>query len=175
MLNKKYTAFKTNIYKFGKVAYSLDSIRKSDVAGKQILVFIENKYDHTAPEFIELIKFLRESQAKTTIVSHLEEPQKKIDKKHSLSELAKSLKNLISKDINFLSIEEENIADEMSTHSYESYDTYLEYTAKPRISKSKPGSVIMLDNLHFDHKQNNSDSVLLKHFKGFFDGYLYLG
>lgn len=99
------------------------------------------------------IKYLTAKKAKTIIISHLGDPGGKHDSKLSLKPVARILTRYLKKPAVFIP---ELISDRV----------------RRAISMLKPGGILMLENLRFDEREEESAPSLAKQLAGFADIYV---
>jgi phosphoglycerate kinase len=123
------------------------SIRDLDIKGKKILVRVDFNVplsatgeitdDNRISAALPTIEYIIRQQGITILMSHLGKPKGKIDSKYSLKPVAKRLSEIIKQDVLFA-------------------EDCTGFSAQSVVEKTKPGDVVLLENLRFHSEEEKN-------------------
>ncbi|AQW87513.1 phosphoglycerate kinase [Campylobacter pinnipediorum subsp. caledonicus] len=139
------------------------SIKDIDISGKR--VFIRCDFNVPMDEFgnitddrrivsaIPTIKYCLDQGCSVVLASHLGRPKNGFEEKYSMKPVVKRLSRLLLPDVGFA-------------------NDVIGSDAKDKVSKLKPGEVLLLENLRFEKGETKNDENLAKQLSEFADVYI---
>lgn len=132
--------------------FSKKTIKDIDLKGKTVLLRADYNVplekgkitaDYRIQKSVPTIQYLLEQNCKVIICSHLGRPDGKVDKKYSLKPVAKRLKELLNREVDFA---EDCIGKEV----------------QEKAKNLKTGQILLLENLRFHPEEENNDPDFAK-------------